>query len=55
MIWCDIIEVRLGLNWFVFGIVYCLMVWFGVIDKFFCSNGYFLVWFGCDLFLNDLV
>ena len=26
IIWCDIIEVMLGLSWFVFGVVWCLMV-----------------------------
>ena len=31
------------------------MVWFGVIFTFFGSNGCFIVWFGCDLVLNDLV
>ena len=43
MIWCDIIEVSLGLGWFVFGVVWCFIVWFGVIFKFFGSNGCFLV------------
>ena len=38
-----------------FGAVWCLMVGFGVIFIFFDSNGCVLVWFGCDLFLNDLV
>ena len=55
MIWCDIIEVSLGLSWFVFGVVWCLMVWFGVIFTLFGSNECVLVLFGCDLFLNDLV
>ena len=32
MIWCDIIEVWLGLSWFVFGAISCLLVWFGVIS-----------------------
>ena len=26
MIWSDIIEVRLGQNWFVFGVIWCLMM-----------------------------
>ena len=34
MIWCDITEGRLGQSWFVFGVVWCLMVWFGVIFAF---------------------
>ena len=34
MVWCDIIEVRLGLTSFVFGIVWCLSVCFGVILTF---------------------
>ena len=55
MIWCDIVEVRLGLSWFVFGVVWCLMVWFGVIFTFFCGNRCFIVLFGCGLVLNDLV
>ena len=36
MIWCDIIDISFGLSWFAFGVVWCLMVWFGVIFKFFC-------------------
>ena len=32
MIWCDIMEVRLGLSCFVFGVI---LVSFGVICKFF--------------------
>ena len=54
MISCDIIEVRLGLSWFVlvwFGVLW----WFGVIFTFFGSNGCFVVWFVCDLVLNDFV
>ena len=31
IIWCDIIEVTLWLSWFVFGVVWFLMVSFGVI------------------------
>ena len=48
MIWCDIIEVRLGLTWFVYRIAWCDMVWFRVIFTFFGSKGYFIVWFRCD-------
>ena len=55
MIWCDIIEVRLGLSCFVFGVIWCLLVWFGMIFPFLGSNGCFVVWFGYDLVLNDLV
>ena len=44
MIWCGIIEVKLGLSWFVFGVVWCLMVWFGVIFTFLGGNQFF----GCD-------
>ena len=44
MIWCDIIEVSLGLSWSVFGVVWCLMVWFCVIFKFFGSNGFGVIW-----------
>ena len=55
MIWCDIIEVRLGLSWFAFGVIWCLLVRFGVIYTFLGSNGCFMLWFGCDLVLNDLV
>ena len=38
-----------------FGILWCLMVWFGVIYPFLWGYGWFIVWFGCDLVLNDLV
>ena len=31
MIWCDFIGVWLGLSGFVFDVVWCLLVWFGVI------------------------
>ena len=53
-IWCDIIEVRLGLSWFMFGVVWCLLMWFGVICTFFVVIDV-LWWFECDLVLNDLV
>ena len=55
MIWCDIIEVSLGVSWFAFGVVWCLLVWFGVIFTFFGGYRCFIVSFGCDLVLNDLV
>ena len=55
MIWCDITEVKLGLNYLVFGVIWCLLVWFGVIFTFFSCNGCFLAWFGCDWVLSDLV
>ena len=51
MIWCDIIEVKVGLSQFVFGVVWCLKVWFGVIYKLLVVIDVLL----CDLFLNDLV
>ena len=41
MIWCDIIEVRLGLSRFLFVVVWCLLVLFDVIFTFFSSNGCF--------------
>ena len=44
MIWCDITEVRLGQSWFVFGVVWCLMVRFGVIFIFVGGHQCF-----CDL------
>ena len=31
IIWYDIIESRLGLSWFAFGVVWRLLVWFSVI------------------------
>ena len=31
------------------------MIWFGVIYPVLCGYGWFIVWFGCDLVLNDLV
>ena len=55
MSWCDIIDVRLGLSSFIFSMICCLLVCFGVICIFFYWKSMFLVWFGCDLFLNDLV
>ena len=44
MIWCDITEVRLGQSSFVFGVVWCLMVWFDVIFTFVGGHQCF-----CDL------
>ena len=35
MSWCDIIDVRLGLSSFIFGVIWSLLVWFGVICNFF--------------------
>ena len=55
LIWYDIIDVSLGLSWFAFGVVWCLLVWFGVIFTIFGCYGCLIVWFGCDLVLNDLV
>ena len=52
---CDIIDVRLGLICFVFGVIWCLLMWFSVICIILGGSQWFLVWFGCDLFLNDLV
>ena len=49
------IEIRLGMSWFLFGVIWCLLVWFGVICIFFGGNQCSLMRFGCDLFLNDLV
>ena len=43
MIWCDIIEVSLGLSWFVLGVDWCLMVRFGVIFTFFVVIDIFLL------------
>ena len=54
MIWSYFIEVWLDLRWFVFGVVWCLFVCFGVICTFFCAHRCFMVWFECDLFLNYL-
>ena len=34
IIWCNIIWARLGLSWFVFGVVWCFLVSFGVIFTF---------------------
>ena len=34
MIWSDIYEFRLGLDCFVFGVIWCLLVWFGVVFTF---------------------
>ena len=50
MIGCDMIEVRLGLSWFVFGVVCCLMVWFGVILNFLVLMDVFLCDFGVTCF-----
>ena len=46
MIWCDIVDVSLGLSWFVFGVAWCRMVQFGVIFTFFVV---------IDVFLRGLV
>ena len=45
MIWFDIIEVRIGLSWFVVSVAWCLLVWFGVILTFFVI---------IDVLLSDL-
>ena len=55
VIWCDITEVRLGLICFLFVVIWCLLMSFGVLCIFLGGNQWFLVRFGCDLFLNDLV
>ena len=52
MIWCDFIQVWLDLSRFVFGVVLCLLVWFGVICTFIGANQCFMVCFGYDLVLN---
>ena len=54
MIWCDIIEGSLRLSCFVFCVISCLLVWFGVICIFFGGSQCLMVSFGCDLFINDL-
>ena len=46
MNWCDIIEVRLGLSWFVFGVVWCLIVRFDVILQFLVRTDVLLCGFG---------
>ena len=46
---------QIGSELVCFGVVLFLMVWFCVIFNYFCSNGSCMVWFGCDLVLNDLV
>ena len=55
VIWCDMIEVRLGPSWFVFLIVWCRFLLFCEIFSFSCVNRCFVVWFGFDLVLNELV
>ena len=54
MIWCDFIEVWFCLSWF-YCVVWCLLVWFGVTCTFSGANRCFMVWYGCDLILNDFV
>ena len=55
MIWTDIFEFRLGLNCALFGVIWCLLVWFSVIFTYFSVNRCFIVWFECDLVLNYLM
>ena len=50
MIWCDFNEVWLGLSGFIFGVVWCLLVWLGVICTFFGANRCFMVFFVSESF-----
>ena len=51
MIWSDFAEVWLDLSGFIFGVVWCVLVWFVIV----CAHRCSMVWFVCDLILNDLV
>ena len=42
-------------EWVCFSVVWCLLVWFGVIYTFLDANQCFMMWFWCDLVLSDLV
>ena len=43
VIWCDFIEVWLNLSGFVIGVIWRLLVWFGVIFTIFGANRCFMV------------